>query len=506
MNPKDILKLFLKKKYIIHGIIIVLFLIILWFLFFNNNSNKKVPFVVHSGEFLNQISVSGKITAAENVDLSFEQAGIIRSVYVKVGDKVDKGKLIATQDTSQLHAQSLQMQAGIDLQKAKLNQLLAGSSAQDIKIKEDAVVSASQDLKNAYDSSLAELGNSYNTIYNSYTLATRIQNTYFSTADQEGIKMINARSGILSSLADAKTYVDTAKANSDNIDLAITNIAKDLDNTYNYLKIIRDQCEQGVYYYRVSSADKTLIDTQSTNVNTALTSLLSSKQSIASYKTSLQQAENQLEVIKAIPRDTDIAVYEAQIKQAEASLQEIYSKIREKQIIAPISGIITEVNAKVGSIMSSTENAASIISDGKFQIEGYVPEIYISFVKVGNQSEITLDAYGPDKKFGASVVFIDPSETIKDGVSTYKTKIQFLDDNANIKDGMSANVVIIINKKENVISVPQGLVFIKDGKKFVKLMQDKSIIEKEVQTGEVSSSGQVEIISGLNEGDILPLQ
>lgn len=504
MNLKDILKLLFKKKYIIYGIIIILFLSIVWILFFKNNNNK-VPFVAHSGDFLSQISVSGKITAVDNVNLSFEQAGIISGVYVKVGDRVNKGKLIATQDTSQLYAQSLQMQAGIELQQAKLNQLLAGSSPEDIKIKEDAVVAAHQDLKNSYDNSLVTLSNSYNTIYNAYTLATSIQNTYFSVADQGGIKVQDARLGISNILADVKTYIDTAKVNSDSIDLAITNTVVGLNNTYNYLKIIRDQCEEGVYYFRVSSTDKTLLDTQRTNINTVLTSLLSSKQNIISYKTSLQQAQNQLQVIKATPRITDIAVYNAQIKQAEASLQEIYSQIRKKQIIASISGTITEVNAKVGSIMSLTEIAVSIISDGKFQIESYVPEIYISSIKIGNQAEITLDAYSPDKKFGASVVFIDPSETIKDGVSTYKTKLQFLNDDTNMKDGMSANIVIIISKKENVISVPQGLIIVKDDKKFVKLMQDKNIIEKEVQTGEVSSSGQVEIISGLNEGDILPL-
>src|SRR6185436_17088777 len=114
------------------------------------------------GEFVNQISVSGKVKAAQNVDLSFASAGIVRAVYVKVGDKVPAGKLIASQDTADLYAQASQMQAGIDLQQAKLNQLLAGALPQDIKTKEDAVISAKADLQNAYVSAQVALNVSHN--------------------------------------------------------------------------------------------------------------------------------------------------------------------------------------------------------------------------------------------------------------------------------------------------------------------------------------------------------
>ncbi len=503
---KNKIKPLLKRKNIVYGILALLILGAVWFLFFKGGDGRKAPFLVHAGEFVNQISVSGKITAAENVDLSFEQAGIIRSVYAKVGDKVSAGKLLFAQDTAQLQAQAGQMQAGIDLQKAKLNQLLAGSSPEDIKIKEDAIASAKQDLQNTYATALSYITSAYNAIYNASTTVTHIKNIYFSSQDQQGVKVQYAKYEISNSLSAAQVSLDSARANNENINSAIEEIIASLNAAYNNLKIIREITDEGVYYSAVLTTDKTSLDTQRANINTALTNVLSSKQDIVSDKAALQQAENSLQAIKAAPRVTDTAVYDAQIKQAEASLQEINAKIRGKQVIAPIAGTITVVNAKVGSIVGPTEVAASLISNGKFQIESYVPEIYVASVKIGNPAEITLDAYGADKKFAAAVVSIDPSETIKDGVSTYKTTLQFVHDEDQVKDGMSANVVIITNKKENVISIPQGLVKIKDGKKVVNIIQQDKIIEKEVQVGEVYSSGQVEIISGLNEGDVLPLQ
>jgi RND family efflux transporter MFP subunit len=281
---------------------------------------------------------------------------------------------------------------------------------------------------------------------------------------------------------------------------------KDLTVAYNNLKFIREVAGETPYYANLSADDKASLDTHRSNVNTALANLISAKQDIESDSAAILQAQNSLESIKATPRTTDIAVYQAQIKQAQASLQEIQAQIRKKQVIAPISGTVTQVNAKVGSIMSPTDIAASIISSGEFQIESYVPEIYVALVKVGNEAQVTLDAYGQERKFMARVVSIDPSQTLKDGVSTYKTKLQFIDNTQEPKDGMSANVVIITSKKDNVIAVPQGLILIKDDKRFVRIMRGEEIIEQEVVIGDISSSGQVEIISGLFENDTLEIK
>lgn len=499
------LKALFKRKYVIWAVALALVAAAIWFFFFSGPGAQKEPFVARAGEFVNQISVSGKIVAGQNVDLSFESPGIIRGVYVKVGDTVSSGKLLASQDTAQLYAQASQMQAGIDLQKAKLAQLLAGSAPEDIKIKEDAVSAAKQDLQTTYASAVSSLTSAYNSMYNAYNVIVYTRSTYFNQPDQAGIKMQQIKSDVEVSLAAAQIALDSARMNTENTSISIDQMTAQLNLLYANLKLVRDLADQGIYSANISTTDKASLDTQRANINVSLTAILSSKQSIVSDKAGVVQAQNALEAIKAAPRVTDTAVYDAQIKQAKAQLDEIYAQINKKQVVAPISGTITMVNAKTGSIMGSTDVAVSIISTGKFQIESYVPEIYISSVKIGNEAEVTLDAYGAQEKFPAKVVFIDPSQTQKDGVSTYKTTLEFVDDDGGLKDGMSANVVIITNKKQNVISVPQGLIKVRDGKKFLQVQQGEEIMEKEVVTGDISSSGQVEIVTGLKEGDILPL-
>lgn len=508
----NIKKLFTKKR-IIWAAIIMSVLVLGYFLFFNKKSIQQT-LIVHPGDFLQQVSASGKIITTENVDLSFEQAGIIRGVYVKVGDKVEAGKLIANQDTEKLYAQAGQMQAGIDLQKAKLNQLLAGSTPEDIKIKEDAVFSEKQDLQNAYAAAVSNLTSAYSSMYNAYIAVTYIDDIYFTLQYDQGKKIQRAEDEILDILRVAKKYLDDAKNNNENITSAIEKMASQTDTIHDNLNLIRELMDDSIFHISGLTADKESLDTQKTNINAALADILSSQQDVVSAQAALQQAENQLESIKATPRTTDVAVYEAQIRQASASLQEIYAQIREKQVIAPISGTVAAINAESGSIMGPGEIAASIISDGKFQIESYVPEIYVASIKFQDTAEITLDAYGVNEKFMAIVVSVNPAETIKDGISTYKVTLEFIDGDQRFKSGMTGNVIITTEKKSDVISVPQRIIITKTGgysdpsgqKKFVKVKEGGTIIEREVEIGSVSSSGNTEIIFGLNDGDVVILE
>jgi multidrug resistance efflux pump len=430
-------------------------------------------------------------------------------VYVKVGDTVTAGHLLANQNTAELQAQFSEMEAGIDLQKAKLDQLLAGASDEQINTAQDAVELAQQTLANEYVSALNTINSAYTTMYNSYTVATSIQSSYFSGSDQQGIKVQDNKNSINASVQDIKQYLDAAKkigAKTSDIDAALSRAMIDLNVTYNSLDIIRQQCEEGIYFSRVLAADKASLDTQKTNVNTALTNTTSIRSSIASYTTDLTQAENSLAIKKAPPRVSDVQVFKAQIRQAEASAENVRAQLRKKEIYAPISGIVTAVNAKVGSIFSANNTAISLISNNNFQIESYVPEINISLIKVGNPVTVTLDAYGSGVLFDAKVASIDPAETIKDGVSTYKVVLEFLDTDSRPKSGMTGTIIITTEKKENVIAVPQGIITINGGKKFVTVKEGATTSERQVETGSIASNGTIEIVSGLQDGEVVILK
>ncbi len=144
-----------------------------------------------------------------------------------------------------------------------------------------------------------------------------------------------------------------------------------------------------------------------------------------------------------------------------------------------------------------------MIGDQLF-IESFIPEINISLIELNDSARVTLDAYGEEVEFNATVVRIDPAETIRDGVSNYKIEMVFNEVDERILAGMTANVRIMTEYRERALSIPQGFVKRENGRTFVSVQTGADTSEeREVVTGTISSSGEIEILSGLAPGEIL---
>ena len=184
-----------------------------------------------------------------------------------------------------------------------------------------------------------------------------------------------------------------------------------------------------------------------------------------------------------------------------AKVDNIRAQISKTEIYSPIKGVVTKKDAKVGEIVTAGASIVSIISDAEFEIESNIPEVDIVKIKIGNEAKVTLDAYGSDILFAAKVISIDPSETMIEGVATYKVTLGFSGNDARIKSGMTANIDILSDKKENVIFVPLRAVIARNGNKIVRILDGESVKETEVRVGLRGSDGNIEILEGIKEGD-----
>jgi HlyD family secretion protein len=146
----------------------------------------------------------------------------------------------------------------------------------------------------------------------------------------------------------------------------------------------------------------------------------------------------------------------------------------------------------------------SIISQGDYQIESFIPEADISKIKIRNKASTTLDAYGSNVVFDTAIIKIDPAATVIDGVPTYKVTLRFMDQDSRIKSGMTANLDILTNQKDNVLLLPNRVLITEDDGKYVSILNPDGsgkILLKKIVVGLRGSDGNTEIISGLNEGD-----
>jgi len=499
-------KFWSKKKIIWTAVLVVVVLLAGFFIF-----SKKAPAgqiqagAVSKKDLQETVLATGQVVSVTDLNLSFQGSGIVRWIAAKEGAKVYQGQTLATLDQSMAQAQLTSAKGALAQAEANYEKLLEGAKIEDVRVYEDAVVSAQHDLDSSYKSALNTLNDSYTKIYNAYSVANAVYTNYFSASDQQGIKVQEARNNMNSIMQDVQKIVDKAESSAlkPDIDSALASMGFALSKAYDDLVIIRTQCDDGVYYAKISSADKTSLDTQKGYINTASTSNTTAQQNIASQKIALQKAEHQLDLKKAAPTQAEIDASKAQVLSAQGQVDSAKASLNNLTITAPMSGTITEVNKKVGEQATSMEKVMVLQDIGNLHTEANVSEANIASVQVGQDVDYTFDALGPDLHFVGKILTINPASTVISGVVDYKVKAS-LDNIPDIKPGMTANMTILIAKKEGVLAVPSTAIINKSNGKFVRVIDDPKKMtyhEVQVQTGMQADGGMVEIISGLNEND-----
>lgn len=198
------------------------------------------------------------------------------------------------------------------------------------------------------------------------------------------------------------------------------------------------------------------------------------------------------------------------VKQTQTALNSSWLSYQQSSptIYAPISGTVTGLSLQVGSVLTSQSNTsgtataqkiASIQTDASPIIEVNLTQIDTPKVKIGNKVTLTFDAF-PGKTFTGKVISLDTIGTVSSGVTTYPAVIKLDTEVPDIFSNMTAQANIITQIKEDALLVPSSSIQTQNGQSTVRVVKNGKIEEVNVETG-LSSSTQMEIVSGLNEGE-----
>lgn len=212
-----------------------------------------------------------------------------------------------------------------------------------------------------------------------------------------------------------------------------------------------------------------------------------------------ENAKANLALKEAFPREVDVASLRAEVKKAEAALDLANYEVSQLSITAPANGIITKINFDIGENISVQDTFLILITK-EFHTVANVSETDIAKVKLKDKVEMTLDAFGPDRKFIGTITEIDPAETVVQGVIYYQIKVLFEGESQGIKPGMTANLDIITAQTANVLTIPIRAVKYREDEKYVKVLEGEEEKEVIIETG-IEGDIMIEITSGLQEGD-----
>ena len=530
------------KKLIGFLIIIVIAAVFIYQFFLKEAEPEFTLATVARGDVTQEVSETGQVKKGDKIELSFRSGGVIEEIYVEMGGEVKAGDVLAKLEKDQLNIQLTEAQANLELYQAQLSKLLAGATPEEVQIGQTAVnntqvaldvalqaledikAQGQDNLKAACEDALNVLDDSYIKIFNAKNAVDLVQITYFATLDQEGVAVKENEDKIQNALDQVNPHLNTAKSTKadGDIDTALLEMEKALGNTSESLGAVRETCDAINYKNIVSSTSKSSLDTHRGYINTALTNIVNSQQTISSTKLTntvnintyqgtvdsaqgtLKAAQDELAQLIAPPREEDVDLYQAQVKQARASVQLLEKQMADTILKSPVAGQIIEIGKRAGEMVQSAlkDVVFSILPRVPFEIEVDIYEEDVVKMRVDNQVDIFLVAY-PENHQKGKIVFIDPSEKIVDGVVYYKATIAFDSLSVDVKPGMTADLVIKTDSRENVLIIPEDAIEKENGKNIIQLFTGGKSKKQEIETGLYGVDDMVEVLSGLGEGEII---
>jgi RND family efflux transporter MFP subunit len=210
----------------------------------------------------------------------------------------------------------------------------------------------------------------------------------------------------------------------------------------------------------------------------------------------------------------DRAAMEQRVRDAEQALSQAQAALNAATVKAPEAGIVVELPATVGTPVNQGAVVAKIVDPSSLELQLSLDEIDIPQVKLNDPVSFTLDAY-PGQSIQGILTRIssvaqastNPATSASPaGATAFPATVTFTPpDHVTPLPGMNANVTIKAAVRQNVLLIPERALRTVGSRTFVTLITPDARQEREIQIG-LRSHGQVEVASGLAEGDKILLQ
>ena len=175
----------------------------------------------------------------------------------------------------------------------------------------------------------------------------------------------------------------------------------------------------------------------------------------------------------------------------------IATLVNNEKIIAPFDGRIGKREITPG-ILGGENSIIANLDDIKFlKLDIKLPENYLGVIKQGLKVEVSTDAF--PKIFKGIIETI--SSRVDPTTRSILVQAKIQNQNEELIPGMLLNAKVIFNEKQS-LGVPEEALLIQGDDKYIYKINNNEIVQAKVAIGR-RNFGKVEILSGLNENDLI---
>ncbi len=237
------------------------------------------------------------------------------------------------------------------------------------------------------------------------------------------------------------------------------------------------------------------------------------KDELASNDLALTKMQAEVNRLTAVKQEferhlnLDSSQGELAVQQARNDVASLEDKVRQGRITAPVDGTLYALPVKRGDFVKVGDLLAELADLHKVRVRAFIDEPEMGALEPGEPVKITWDAL-PNRVWQGQTEVI-PKQVVPRGSRSVGELLCSVD-NSKLDLLPNTNVNVRINSKErlNVMAIPRGAVERIAGQNFVFVVKKgvgKDTLEKRpIQVG-IADATNYEIVSGLNEGEIVAL-
>jgi multidrug resistance efflux pump len=198
----------------------------------------------------------------------------------------------------------------------------------------------------------------------------------------------------------------------------------------------------------------------------------------------------------------------AKLEQAQVSLQQAEWRLAQATLVAPINGTVAALNVDAGEMANSGQTVVVLSDLSNLKVEVNVDETDVSRLSNGMEVQISVDAF-PGHELAGVVTYIEPAAVVQSGVVLYTVTVELnpvptanAEQALPLRSGMTVNVTFPIEQRKDTLMVPFRAVETEGGQAYVTRVTASGSERVAVTLGLITDT-QVEILSGIDEGDVL---
>lgn len=403
------------------------------------------------------MEITGEVATGEDAQVGFKAPGKIVAVYVRDGDPVSAGQLLAELDGASLRIQMQQAMAQVQAARSALAQASANATVGPQK-SSAAVAQAQAQLRSA---------------------KAQLQKAISGARPEE-------RAQAEASLNAARSDFETAKRELERV-----------QKLFEQQVVSQQRLDQAMNGF--NGAQARLVQAQE---QLRMQQNWTRPEDVASAREAVRQAEEAVRTAEANKRldvllNQGVQTAQANLQSAQAQLALVRQSMSDLQLRAPFTGRVSGKPIQLGTVVGAGTPVVRIVGGGGAYFEGEVPATSLGSIRIGDTVTVSIDGL-PDRTFSGTVAATSP--TASSIGRLFKARITLDTAGESVKPGMFARGQVTIRRVPNATVVPTQAIVQRGDLSVVFISKDGKAKRVEVKVG-LHTDGFSQVTGSITPGD-----